>query len=64
MRFNAKAYEKLYPRKPKTVEVETAVEGFTPSKKEVQSEKVVETESAVESEVENGGDGADSSTGE
>ena len=64
MRFDAKAYEKLYPRQTKPSEVETAVEGFTPSVKEVEDEKVVETAPAVESEVENGGDGADSSGSE
>lgn len=61
MRFNIEAYERLYPR-PKTVkEVETAVEGFTPSVKEDQNEKVVETAAAVgtESEVTDGGDAGD-----
>ena len=64
MRFDAKAYDKLYPRQPKQASVETAVDGFTPSVKEVEDEKVVETTTAVESEVENGGDGADSSGSE
>ena len=65
MRFNSEAYEKLYPREQKkTVEVETAVEGFTPTAKEVENEKVVDADTAVESEVKNGGDGADSSGSE
>ena len=64
MRFNNEVYEKLYPR-PKAVKtVETAVEGFTPSVKEVEKneEKMVETDTSVETEsevtVENG-DGTD-----
>ena len=64
MRFNSEAYEKLYPRQQKPVEVETAVEGFTPTVKEVNNEKVVDADTAVESEVKDGGDGADSSGGE
>lgn len=64
MRFNSEAYEKLYPRQQKPVEVETAVEGFTPTVKEVENEKVVDADTAVESEVKNGGDGADSSGSE
>ena len=64
MRFNSEAYEKLYPRQPKKTDVETAVDGFTPSVKEVENEKVVETVTTVESEGENGGDGADSSGSE
>lgn len=61
MRFNAAAYDKLYPRQKAAPVVETAVEGFTPSVKEVENEKVVETTPAVEaeSEVTNGGNGAD-----
>ena len=64
MRFNNEAYEKLYPRKQAAKKVETAVEGFTPSVKEVEKseEKMVETDTSVETEsevtVENG-DGTD-----
>lgn len=50
MKFNAEAYDKIYPRPKPSVEVETAVEGFTPSVKEVKNEKVVETSAPVESE--------------
>ena len=64
MRFNSEAYEKLYPRQQKPVEVETAVEGFTPTVKEVENEKVVDADTAVESEVKDGGDGANSSGSE
>ncbi len=63
MRFDSEAYDKLYPRPVKETKVETAVEGFTPSAKkdeETTPETVVETET----EVENGGDGTDSSTSE
>ena len=60
MRFNSEAYEKLYPRQQKQATVETAVDGFTPSVKEVENEKVVETVTTVESEVDDGRDGADS----
>lgn len=64
MKFNAKAYDELYPRPKKVEKVETAVEGFTPSV-ETDVEKVT-TETAVEteSEVDNGGDGTDRSTSE
>ena len=64
MRFNNEAYEKLYPRPQAVKKVETAVEGFTPSVKEVEKseEKMVETDTSVETEsevtVENG-DGTD-----
>lgn len=62
MRFDSEAYDKLYPRPVKETKVETAVEGFTPSAKkdeEPTPETVVET---TETEVEDGGDGTDSST--
>ena len=50
MKFNSEAYAKLYPRQKPVNQVETAVEGFTPSAKEVNDEKVVETDTSVESE--------------
>ena len=64
MKFNTKAYDELYPRPKKVEKVETAVEGFTPSvETEVENVKP-EAAVAAESEVENGGDGTDSSTSE
>lgn len=62
MKFNSKAYDELYPRPKKVEKVETAVEGFTPSV-DADGEKH-ETTVETESEVENGGDGTDSSTSE
>lgn len=59
MKFNSEAYDKVFPRPEPVQEVETAVEGFTPSVKEVKNEKVVESDSPVESEVEEGVSGAD-----
>ena len=65
MKFNSKAYDELYPRPKKVEKVETAVEGFTPSVTEKDPEELKnETAVEAESEVENGGDGADRSTGE
>ena len=65
MKFNSKAYDELYPRPKKVEKVETAVEGFTPSVSEKDpGELKQETAVETESEVENGGDGADRSTGE
>lgn len=63
MKFNSKAYDELYPRPKKVEKVETAVEGFTPSVQAAENEKP-ETTVETESEVENGGDGTDSSTSE
>jgi len=63
MKFNSEAYDKLYPRPVKETKVETAVEGFTPSAKK-DEESTAETVVETETEVENGGDGADSSTSE
>lgn len=60
MKFNSKAYDELYPRPKKVEKVETAVEGFTPSVEKAVEE--VETAVEAEREVEDGGDGADSST--
>ena len=62
MKFNSEAYEKLYPRQKPEKQVETAVEGFTPSAKEVNDEKVVETGTPVESEVESDVSGTDNNT--
>ena len=64
MKFNSKAYDELYPRPEKVEKVETAVEGFTPSVTEKAADPKIETAVEAESEVENGGDGADRSTGE
>ena len=64
MKFNSKAYDELYPRPKKVEKVETAVEGFTPSAAEKADESKNETAVETESEVENGGDGTDRSTGE
>lgn len=65
MKFNSDAYDKLYPRPAKVEKVETAVEGFTPSVTEKDTgELKKETAVEVESEVADGGDGADRSTGE
>ena len=63
MKFNTEAYDKLYPRPEKTKKVETAVDGFTPSAESEKEEKP-ETVVEAESEVENGGDGTDSSVSE
>ena len=51
MKFNSDAYAKLYPRQKPVKQVETAVEGFTPSTKEVDDEKVVEAGTSVDNEV-------------
>jgi len=64
MKFNSKAYDELYPRPTKVEKVETAVEGFTPSVTEKAEEPKIETAVETESEVADGGDGADRSTGE
>ena len=65
MKFNSKAYDELYPRPAKVEKVETAVEGFTPSVTEKDAGELnKETAVEVESEVADGGDGADRSTGE
>lgn len=60
MRFNGEAYDKLYPREQDDAEqIETAVEGFTPTATE-NSEKAVEnSEKAVETA--EGGENADGS---
>lgn len=64
MRFDNEAYEKLYPRQEKPKEVETAVEGFTPSAEAEKPAEKTETVVEAESEVKDGGDGADSSVSE
>lgn len=59
MRFNGEAYDKLYPREHDDAEqIETAVEGFTPTATE-NSEKAVETEEGGENA--DGSDSADAS---
>ena len=35
-RFNSAAYDKLFPREPEPVHVESAVENFTPTKNKVE----------------------------
>lgn len=35
-RFNSTAYDKLFPREPESVHVESAVENFTPTKNKVE----------------------------
>ena len=39
MRFNDSAYNKLYPREQPAEDVETAVESFTPTKDETESQQ-------------------------
>ena len=35
-RFNSEAYDKLFPREPEPVHIESAVENFTPTKNKVE----------------------------
>lgn len=35
-RFNSEAYDKLFPREPEPVHVESAVDNFTPTKNKVE----------------------------
>ena len=62
MKFDYKAYDKLYPRPKAQNKTETAVEGFTPSTEDNAEEP--ETAVEVETEVGSGDDGADSSVSE
>lgn len=51
MRFNSKAYAKLFPRKTDdTPKIETAVEGFTPTADEIKESQEVQDGDGTTSE--------------
>lgn len=52
-RFNAEAYDKLFPRQKETKPIETPVPTFTPTKDKLEDESVMDNESPVD--VEEGG---------
>lgn len=52
-RFNADAYDKLFPRQKEIKPIETPVPTFTPTKDKLENESVIENESPID--VEDGG---------